>query len=116
MLIPNMLLTYEPSEYDEPRVYFTRANSVISYFTDDTDGGVAAHAEPGEFACPWSTTPQKVDAVKMAMLAETARRLQCRIDQVQLHSLEDIRKVCDPHLKHHYSWTGRSKTRSHRGR
>jgi hypothetical protein len=111
-----MILSYETGESEQPRVYLTRANSVITYFTDDTDGGVAAHAHVSEFACPWSTTPEKVDAVKMAMLTETARRLQCRIDQVQLHTLEDIRKVCDPHLKHRYSWTRRSKARPRDGR
>jgi hypothetical protein len=84
-----MLLSFQTDDFGTARVYFTRANSVITYFTEDTDGGGAAHAHAGEFACPWSTTAAKIDAVKMAMLAETARRLQCRTDQVQLHSLED---------------------------
>jgi hypothetical protein len=103
-------MTFE-SEDGEKRAYFTRVNSVISYFTEDDDGGVAVHVMPGEFACPWSTTADKLQSVRMAMLAETARRLQCRIDQVQSHSLEDIRKICDPHLKHHYHWAGRGKGR-----
>src|SRR6202008_1260925 len=104
-----MILSYETEDDGSHRVYFTRANSVVTYFTDEGEGGVTAHAVPGEFACPWGTTADKVNAVKQAMLAETARRLACRIDQVELHTLEDIRKVCDPHLKHHYHWAGRTK-------
>jgi hypothetical protein len=106
-----MLLSLETEDDGSQRVYFTRANSVISYFADDGEGGVSAHVAPGEFACPYGTTDHKLSAVKMCMLEETARRLACRIDQVQLHSLDDLKRVCDPHLKHSYHWAGRSKTR-----
>jgi hypothetical protein len=63
-----MLLTEDTSDDGELRIHFTRS-SVVSYFTDDDDGGVKAHASPSDFACPWSTTPDKLHAVKMEMLA-----------------------------------------------
>ena len=110
MLRP-MLLSEETSDDGELRVYFTRASTVISYFTDDEDGGVKTHVAPGEFACPWSTTPEKLDAVRSAMLAETARRLQCHVEQVEQMPFEAIRKIADPHLKYRHTWTGRSKAR-----
>jgi hypothetical protein len=106
-----MILSEETSDDGQPRIYFTQMASVVSYFTDHPDGGVETHVAPGEFACPWSTTAGKLDAVRLAMLAETARRLNCCVDQVETMSLADIAKVADPHLKHRHSWTGRSKAR-----
>lgn len=66
----------------ERRIYFTQAASVVSFFTDDGEGGVRPHVSAGEFACPWTTTREKLDAVEAAMLEETARRLNIRPDQV----------------------------------
>jgi len=40
---------------------------------------VVPHTEVSEFACPWATPAAKLEAVKMAMLAETARRLNCKL-------------------------------------
>jgi hypothetical protein len=71
---------------------------------------------PGEFACPWSTTQEKLDAVEAEMLDEAARRLHCRPDQVRLMSMEDIARVADPPLKVRHSWVVRSKCRSRSGR
>jgi len=112
---PRMLLTDETVD-GERRVYFTRAGSVISYFTEDDGGGVAVTVQHGEFACQWNSTPEKLDAVRDAMLAETARRLNVREDQVQLMTLNDIGNVADPHLKVRHHWAGRGKSRSRAAR
>ena len=109
-------MTEDTSEDGQPRVYFTQQNSVVTYFDEDGDGHVCAHAELSEFACPWTTTSEKLAAVKMAMLEETARPLHCRADQVELMTLADIRGVADPLLKVKHSWAGRSKGRSRSGR
>lgn len=105
-----MLLTAETTDDGEARVYFTQQASVVSYFTDDTEGGTQVHVTPGEFACPWSTTEAKLAAVGQAMLAETARRLNCRPEAVVSHSLSQIAAVADPLLKHRNTWTGRSRS------
>jgi len=111
-----MLLSDETNDDGERRIYFTQAASVTSFFTDDGEGGVRAHVFAGEFACPWTTTQEKLDAVEAAMLEETARRLNIRPDQVCQVSLNDIGQVADPHLKHRHTWAGRTKTRSRVGR
>ena len=112
----HMLLSDETNDDGERRIYFTQAASVVSFFTDDGDGGVRTHVAPGEFACPWTSTQDKLDAVEAAMLEETARRLHIRPDQVCQMSLNDIGQVADPHLKHRHTWVGRGKTRSRSGR
>ena len=111
-----MLLSDETSDDGQRRIYFTRVGSVVSYFTDDDSGGVAVHVEPGEFACRWSTTQAKLDAVRDSMLDETARRLHIRPDQVQHMTMNDIGQVCDPHLSVRHHWAGRAKSRSRAGR
>jgi len=111
-----MILSDETSEEGERRIYFTQAASVMSYFTEDEDGGVKVTVHPGEFACPWSTPPEKLNAVRDAMLEETAKRLHIRIDQVMLMTMDDIGNVADPHLKVRHHWAARAKTRSRSGR
>jgi hypothetical protein len=82
--LDRMILSDETSEDGERRIYFTQAASVVSYFTEDEGGGVQAHVHPAEFACPWNSPPEKLIAVRDAMLEETAQRLNIRTDQVML--------------------------------
>jgi hypothetical protein len=91
-----MLLTEETTPEGEARIYATQMASVVTYFTDDGEGGTMLHAEPGEFACRWSTTQDKLDAVREAVLAETAVRLNCPVDKVLHRSLSDLSLIADP--------------------
>jgi len=116
VMMCSMLLSDETSDDGERRIYFTQAASVVSYFTEDDAGGVKATVHPAEFACPWNSPPEKMEAVRTTMLEETARRLNIRADQVMLMSLDDIGNVADPHLKVRHHWAGRSKSRSRSGR
>lgn len=109
-LIVTMLLTAETTDNGQRRVYFTRFNSVITFFTDDGEGGIVPHAHPGEIAYP-TPTEHQLAAVRDAMLAETARRLDCPIEEVLRHSLEQVAKVADPILSHHYHWAGRTRAK-----
>lgn len=113
---PLMLLSDETNEDGERRIYFTQAASVVSFFTEDDGGGVQAHVHAAEFACPWNSPPEKLNAVREAMLEETAKRLNIRPDQVMLMTMDDIGNVADPHLKVRHHWAARSKTRSRSGR
>lgn len=91
-----MLLTEETTPEGEARIYATQMASVVTYFTDDGEGGTQLHVEAGEFACRWSTTQEKLDAVRDAVLAATAVRLNCPADKVLHRSLAEIALVVDP--------------------
>lgn len=93
-----MIVSEETTDDGQVRFYFTRQNSVQSYVTDDGEGGVQIHVEPSEFACPWSTTPEKMQAVRLSLLAEAAQRLGCKVDQVETLRLADFRTIADPQL------------------
>ena len=54
-----MLLSDETSDDGELRIYFTRASTVISYFTEDDEGGVRTHVAPGEFAGLAGASPRQ---------------------------------------------------------
>lgn len=106
------MLTDEITPSGERRIYFTQIASVVAYFTEDESGdGVVAHAVPGEFACPWSTTPAKVEAVRLAMIEETARRLNCPVDQVKAKTINDISRVSDPLLSARPTWASKARKR-----
>jgi len=109
-LLVTMLLTAETTDNGERRVYFTRFNSVVTFFTDDGEGGIVPHAHPGEIAYPLPTE-QQLAAVRDAMLAETARRLDCPLEEVLRHSLEQVAKVADPISEHRYHWAGRTRAK-----
>lgn len=106
-----MLLTIETTRLGELRIYVTQLASVVSYFTDDGDGGTALNVEPGEFACPWSTTPEKLGAVRDCVLAEVAERLNCPADKVLCRSLSELALVADPLLETRHTWSGRRHSR-----
>jgi hypothetical protein len=106
-----MILTDEITTSGERRIYFTQFATVVTYFTESEDGGVAVHAEPGEFACPWSTTPEKIEGVRLAMLAEVARRLDCDVAAVVAKTLDEIAAVSDPLLDARPHWASRAKRR-----
>lgn len=110
-----MIVTEETTDEGELRIYFTRQHSVVSYITDDGEGGVQIHVEPNEFACPYATTPEKIAAVRMSLIEEAARRFACKLDQVETLRFADIRAIADPHLKFRHTWSGRSKA-IHRSR
>lgn len=106
-----MLLSDEISECGERRIYFTQVASVVSYFTEEDGGGVATHVYPGEFALPWTMTPEKLEAVRQAMLEETACRLGCDIAEVGTKTLDDISLVADPLPATRHHWAARARTR-----
>ncbi len=101
-----MLFTAETTDDGDVRVYATQQASVVTFFTEDPQGGSTLHAEPGEFACRWSTTQTKIDAVRLAVLDEAARRLGCYPDQVELHEFEALMRVCDPLPRYRTTWSG----------
>lgn len=106
-----MLLTEETSDEGVPRIYATQIASVVSYFVDDGDDGTKLIVEPGEYACRWTTTQAKLDAVRDAVLNEVANRLNCPTSKVECRSLSDIALVADPLLKSRPSWTSRARPR-----
>lgn len=106
-----MLLTVESTDDGQDRIYATQQASVVTYFVDDGEGGTMLVAEPGEFACRWSTTQEKLDSVRAAVLVEVASRLNCKPEKVQCRSLSDIALVADPLLKTRHTWSGRRHTR-----
>lgn len=67
--------------------------------------------EPGEFACRWSTTQEKLDALRVAVLHEVAGRLNCPVDKVTRRSMSELFLVTDPLLKVSHRWTGRRHSR-----
>jgi hypothetical protein len=77
-----MIVSEETTDEGQVRFYFTRQHSIVSFITDDGEGRVQIHVEPSEFACPWTTTPEKMAAVKMSLLEEAARRFSCKVDEV----------------------------------
>lgn len=107
-----MLLTAESAPNGTVRIYATQLASVVSYFEDDGDGACMLVVEPGEFACRWSTTQEKLDAVKAAVLSEVAARLNCDLDKVQCRSMSELYLVADPVLKETHRWTGRRHSRT----
>lgn len=102
-----MLLTEETSAGNKVRIYATQLASVVTYFTDDGEGGIMLHAELGEFASPLSVTVEKVEAVKQAVMEEAARRLNCPTDKVFCRSMSELSLVTDPVLKERPTWSGR---------
>lgn len=102
-----MLFTEETAPGNKVRIYATQLASVVTYFTDDGEGGTMLTAELGEFACPYSTTAEKVEAVKQAVMEEAARRLNCPVDKVLCRSMADLSLVTDRVLKEIPKWTGR---------
>src|SRR3569832_750320 len=106
-----MLISIESTAEGEKRVYCTRGHSVVTYFADDGEGGSMLSVEPGIFADPYSTTPEKLQATKDAVLSEVARRLACDPGEVQCRSFGEIIGICDPHLTHRDHWTGRARAK-----
>lgn len=106
-----MVFTDTITDDGQRRIYFTRVGSVITYFIENADGGVDAIAEPGEFACPWSTTPAKLEATRQCALTEAAQRLDCTIADLRWTSMDTLQKICTPLPDYRYTWTGRVKVR-----
>lgn len=110
--VGTMLLTIESTLPGEIRIYATQQASVVSYFVDDGEGGTTLHVEPSEFACRWSTTQEKLDWLRGAVLEEVAGRLNCPVDKVLHRSLAELSLVADPLLSVRHTWTGRRASRS----
>lgn len=89
------------------RIYATQQASVVSYFEDDGDGGTLLVVHPGEYACPYSTTAEKLEAVRLSVLEETARRLNCPPDKVHYRSLSELVLVADPVLAEMPRWSSK---------
>jgi len=106
-----MIFTDTTCDDGQRRIYFTRVGSVITYFIENADGGIDAIAEPGEFACPWSTTPEKLEATRQCALAEAARRLDCTVEDLRWTSMNTLENICTPLLPYRDTWTGRVKVK-----
>lgn len=106
-----MLLTAESTAAGDLRIYATQIASVVSYFVDDGEGGCQLIVEAGELACRWSTTAEKINAVRDAVLVEVARRLNCLPHQVHQHSLTELHDLSDPVLAERVTWTRRRHNR-----
>lgn len=107
-----MLLTIESTPAGDLRIYATQQASVVSYFVDDGEGGTMLCVEPGEYACRWSTTQEKLDWLRAAVLDEVAGRLSCPADKVLCRSMSELAMVADPLLAMRHTWTGRRASRS----
>lgn len=107
-----MLLTEDFEDGELARIYATQQASVVTYFADDEEGGTVLHAELGEFASPWANPPEKIEAVKAAVIEEVARRLNCPADKVLSRSLAEISLVADPIIRNKHTWSGRHHTRA----
>lgn len=106
-----MLISMESTEEGQKRVYCTRGQSIVAYFAEDEEGGSMLHVEPGEFASPYVVTEDRLQAVKLSVLLEVARRLTCDADAVQQKPLAEIATICTPHLKHRDHWVGRARAK-----
>lgn len=93
-----MLLVYEVDDRGQERVLVLPAGSVISYFTSRNDApGLVLHILPGLCTFPELYEAQR-DAVRDAVLDETARRLAVAPEQVLEHSLMQLKQIADPEL------------------
>lgn len=106
-----MLLTAESTAAGDLRIYATQIASVVSYFVDDGDGCCALVVEPGELACRWSMTQDKLDGVRAAVLEDVARRLNCPPDRVLCRSLAELLLIADPVLAERVTWSRRRHSR-----
>jgi hypothetical protein len=105
-----MLLTVVRTEDGPSRVYATRHASIVTYFTETDDGGVALHAEPGFIAYPWDFVAWE-KPVREAVLAEVASRLCIPVEDVARQPLAAIERVADPDLPEHYHYATRRRSR-----
>ena len=98
----------------EVRYYLTRAASVVCFMTDDGDGGISIHVEAGTFACPYSTTPEKLNSVRECGIDEIAKRLHCHRDQVLVdRRFNELAAIADKPADPNLFWFGRSRKKSH---
>lgn len=109
-----MLLTEITKPGHHERIYAVRTGSVIAWFEDDGEGGTQLAVEPGEFACPYSTTQAKLDAVRLSVLLEAAQRLNCPVEKVSCRSMAELSLVVDAPLAEHHAWYGQKRTRGSR--
>lgn len=106
-----MLLTAESTPAGDVRIYATQIASVVSYFVDDGDGGCQLIVEAGELACRWSTTQEKLDAVRSAVLDEVSRRLNCPAERVLCRNISELHLIADPVLAERVTWSRRRHSR-----
>ena len=91
-----MLITKESTTNGELRVYCTRTNSIITYFSDDGEGGSPLTAEHSDFAYPGAWADEQMEAVKHSVLEEVARRLDCTPAEVETTPFAELVSICDP--------------------
>lgn len=99
---------------DEPgskRVYVTRYASVVSYFSDDGEGGVKLTIEPG-FAAYMPDFERAAPDMYLYILHETARRLSIHVTLVLRQSFKTIASIADPELPGYYRFAKRYRERA----
>ena len=105
-----MLMTHV-IENGEERIYLTRCASIESYFTDEGEGVVALHIEPGFYTYPPEFERNK-DAVRDAVLADVASRLGIPVSEVLTQAFRALKAITVPPLPEHYRYARPKKTRA----
>ncbi|MGD9803438.1 MAG: hypothetical protein AB7E81_17745 [Hyphomicrobiaceae bacterium] len=100
------------TEAGQVRVYATRYNSIVTYFTEDeTTGGIKLNMELGFCALPEDLV-RVGPSVGEAVIAEIALRLGIPPAEVLQASLKALCEVADPELPAYYRWAPRSRGRA----
>ncbi len=104
-----MLLTQDIDDDGETRVYATRGHTIVSYFSEDTEGGAVLHMEPGFLSDPRYIDIATYAGVRRAVLEEAARRLRCECHEVEMHPFSRILEIADAPSRYRHGWSGRTK-------
>ena len=99
-------------EAADRRVWVTRFNSVVTYFTSKADGGVELHIEPGFAADPYRSDAITQE-VRDAVLVHVAERLGVAVGEVLQQPMSTLASVADPELPPEYRYARRSQNRSY---
>jgi len=106
------MLLSTATEAGQLRVYATRYNSIVTYFTEDeATGGIKLNMELGFCALP-EDLARVGPSVGEAVIAEIARRLDISPAEVLLASIKTLCKVADPELPTYYRWAPRPRGRA----
>jgi hypothetical protein len=106
-----MIISMESTEEGERRIYCTRGHSIVSYFSDDGEGGSMLSVEPGELLYSYADISDRLQAVRHAVLTDVAKRLACDIAEVQAKPMTELATLCAPHLKHQEHCYGRRRAK-----
>lgn len=101
-----MLLTVVKSPDRTSRLYATRCASVVCFFTESEDGGVALITEQGSGATLWDYEATARD-VRADVLQYVAARMKVDASEVLKARYSDLTKIADPDLAEEYRFARR---------